>query len=285
MNDQGLGTRYDRILKWVAAPDNIARALENVLRKGGAPGLDGMSAPGLGAYLQTRGEEFRESLGSGSWRPGPLRKGRRLLLVPNYTDRLAFQALLQILEPLFERIFSDSNYRDASNLAGKEAREREYRRDCGYVLSPFPDKFVDMVDHQVLLRFIKKRVKDAKLLEMLGGILGNRLMEGEGLVSLERGIRQGWCLSALFCDIYLSEFDRRLEGEGCLFTRHKDSYRICLGSIGEARELYGKIAEYFQGELKVPVSAEKSLIEGPRGFVALRPGPPVIIYRKAEKAG
>jgi retron-type reverse transcriptase len=280
MNNQDLGTRYDRVLRWVAAPANISRALAAVLRRGGAPGLDGMSAAGLAAYLKTQGGEIRGSIGDGSWQPGPLRKGRHLLLVPNYIDRLVFQALLQVLEPLFEKTFSNGNCRDP---AQQEAREREFRRG-GYVLCPFLDRFVDAVDHQILLRFIKKRIKDPKLIVMLGRILGNSLLEEGQLVPLDRGIRQGGCLSALFCDIYLNEFDRKLESRAYRFTRCKDSYRIYLTGPGEAREVFDGSAEYFAGKLKIQVNEEKSRIEGPDGALPVRPEPPAALYPKALPA-
>jgi retron-type reverse transcriptase len=279
-----LGVRYDRILKWVAGPVNITLALKNVLCKDPAPGLDGVTGTELRAYLKTHGEEFRRSIGDGSWRPGPLRRGRHLLLVPGLADRLVFQALLQVLEPLFEESSSRFSYRGEQGQALRQVREREYREEgCGYILSPCLDKFVDTVDHQVLLKFIKKRIKDQKLLDMLGRILGNSLPE-EGVVALDRGIRQCGCLSALFCNIYLGEFARKLDAQERRFTRSADNYRICLKSAREARELFENSAGYFGGKLKLQVNREKSLLEGPEGEIPLKNVPTVVIYRKTSAA-
>jgi retron-type reverse transcriptase len=282
MNTRELGVRYDKILKWAAAQPNFSLAARNVILKnrGSAPGLDGMDPAGLETYIKTRGEELRASLAGGSWRPGPLRKGRHLLLVPNLTDRLVFQALLQVLEPLFEKTFSDFSYhRPGRTLEQARERERGYReRGYGYVLSPYLESFVDMADHRVLLKFVKKRIKDGKLLEMFGAILGNILVEEGGPRVLERGIRQGGCLSILFCNIYLSEHDRRLEEEGRPFTRYGDIYRICFKSAGEAEEELKRSSGYFGGKLKVPVNMERSVIEGPEGRVKAKTT--VVIYRK-----
>jgi retron-type reverse transcriptase len=268
MNPQELGIRYGRILRWAAAPANFSLACQNVLRKTGAPGPDGMSRAALEDYIKTRGEELRSALAEASWRPGPLRRGRHLLLVPSLPDRLIFQALLQVLEPLFEKTFSDCSYRRPGRTLA-EAREWEkiYRKGAyRYVLCPFLDRFVDLVDHRILLRFIRKRIKDPELMEMLAGILGNRLIEESGeQVNLERGIRQASCLSGLFCNIYLSELDRDLEGKGRRFTRYGDSYRICLESEAEAREEMGRMGVYVEGKLKLELNREKSLIEGPEG--------------------
>jgi retron-type reverse transcriptase len=284
MNVQELGLRYDKVLKWAAGTANFALAGRNVVRKniGSAPGLDGMDSAGLEAYIKTHGEELRASLADGSWRPSPLRRGRHLLLVPNLTDRLVLQALLQVLEPLFEKTFSDFSYhRPGKTPEQALEREREYRgRGYGYVLSPFLDRFVDMVDHRVLFKFVKKRIKDQKLLEMLGAILGNSLFEEGELRPLERGIRQAGCLSFLFCNIYLSEFDRRLEEQRCPFTRYGDRYRIYFKSPGEARELLKTSAGYFGGKLKVPVNEERTLLEGPEGTAAVKTKTTVVIYRK-----
>jgi retron-type reverse transcriptase len=279
MNTRELGVRYDKILKWAAGPVNFALAAKNVIRKDSAPGPDGMDPPGLEAYIKTRGEELRAALADGSWRPGPLRRGRHLLLVPNLTDRLVLQALLQVLEPLFEKTFSPSSYRRPGR-SPEQAREKEksYREEgYGYVLSPFLEGFVDTVDHRVLLKFVKKRIKDQKLLELLGAVLGNSLLEEGVPIPLERGIRQGSCLAGLFCNIYLSEFDRRLEEKGCRFTRYGDNYRICLKSAGEARELLEGSAGYFEEKLKLRVNREKSVIESPGGVTTGKAGTTVVI--------
>jgi retron-type reverse transcriptase len=239
-----------------------------------------MTREALEAFVKTRGEELRASLREGSWRPGPLRRGRHLLLVPSLPDRLAFQAILQVLEPLFDKTFSPSSYRRPGRTA-EEARERErVYREGGYryVLCPFLENFVDTVDHRVLLRLIKKAINDPKLGEMLLAILGNRL-EGEE-TKLERGIRQGSCLSALFCNIYLSGLDRELEGRGRRFTRYGDGYRICVGSEVEAREEMVKVAGYAEGKLRLEVNGERSVIEGPGGVVPVKGKATVVIYRK-----
>jgi retron-type reverse transcriptase len=282
MNPQEPGVRYGRILRWVADPANFSRACDQVLRK--APGMtkDPMSPAELAVFINTRGEALRAAVAAGSWRPGPLRRGRHLLLVPSLADRLVFQAFLQVLEPLFEKIFSGSSYlRPGRSLAEALEREKQYREGgYGYVLCPFLDSFVDLVDHPILLRFIKKLINDPKLMEMLGAILGNRLVEGGEAVILDRGIRQGSCLSALFCNIYLTGLDWELEREGYRFTRYGDRYRICLGSEGEARELIEKIGGYLGEKLKLEVNRERSLIEGPNGTVPVRSKAVVVIYRK-----
>jgi retron-type reverse transcriptase len=282
VNVQELGVRYEKVLKWAAGEANFALAGRNLIRKDSAPGPDGMDLAGLAAYIKNHGEELRAALASGSWRPGPLRRGRHLLLVPNLTDRLVLQALLQVLEPLFEKIFSDFSYRRPGRSL-EQAREREkgYREMAyNWVLSPFLDRFVDTVDHRILLRFVKKRIKDQKLLDLLGFVLGNRLLEEGEPVPLERGIRQAGCLSSLFCNIYLSEFDWRLEGQRYRFTRYGDSYRICVKSAAEARELLEESMEYFEEKLKLRVDREKSLIEGPDGARAAKAKTTVVIYRK-----
>jgi hypothetical protein len=282
MNPQEQGiVRYGRILRWVASPANFSLACDNALRK--AAGLKGepASRAELAAFINTRGEELRAALADGSWRPGPLRRSRHLLLVPTLTDRPAFHAFLQVLEPLFEKIFSPASYRrPGRTLAEALEREKQYRKEARYVLRPFLDRFVDLVDHPLLLRFIKKRINDPKLIEMLGAVLGNRIAEGGETVILDRGIRQAGSLSALFCNIYLNGLDRELEREEYRFTRYGDRYRICVGSPGEGRELLEKIGGYLEGKLRLELNRERSLLEGPEGTVPVRGKAVVVIYRK-----
>jgi RNA-directed DNA polymerase len=105
--------KNERTMEAVASAANLAQALLNVLRNKGASGVDGQTveavvekAPNLLPKLQT-------ALLQGTYRPGEIRRvwipkpggGQRGLGIPNVVDRWVQQAVLQILEPIFEPTF------------------------------------------------------------------------------------------------------------------------------------------------------------------------------------
>ena len=74
---------------------NLHKALAQVRRNKGAPGIDGMSVEQLGEHLKAHWPAIRAQLVKGSYRPQPVRRveipkpdGRtRLLGIPTVLDR------------------------------------------------------------------------------------------------------------------------------------------------------------------------------------------------------
>jgi retron-type reverse transcriptase len=81
-------------------------------------GVDGMTVKELEPYLMAHYRELIESLRGGWYKPAPVRRieipkpdgGKRLLGVPTVIDRMVQQAMVQVLQPEFEKTFSDSSY-------------------------------------------------------------------------------------------------------------------------------------------------------------------------------
>ena len=101
----------------VAEEANLLEALRKVCANKGSAGVDGMNVTELKAWMsqRTHRETLRERLISGTYEPAPVRgveipkpggKGVRQLGIPTVVDRLVQQALLQVLEPMFDPSFS-----------------------------------------------------------------------------------------------------------------------------------------------------------------------------------
>ncbi len=99
-----------RLLEEVASEANLALALINVVRNKGAPGIDGQTVEEAEAAAPKLLTRLRRALLEGRYRPGDVRRvfipkpggGQRGLGIPNVIDRIVQQAVLQVLEPVFE---------------------------------------------------------------------------------------------------------------------------------------------------------------------------------------
>src|SRR3982750_3244926 len=87
-----------------------------VQRNAGSPGLDGMTVEDLSAHLRVHWPRLREELLTGRYQPQPVKRvaipkrsgGERELGIPTVLDRFIQQALLGVLQPLFDPTFSDT---------------------------------------------------------------------------------------------------------------------------------------------------------------------------------
>jgi hypothetical protein len=140
--DNGDGRKPDgELLKGMLGIDNLFAACERVVRNGGAAGVDGMTVGELQPYLMAHYRELRESIEGGWYKTKPVRRveipkpdgGKRQLGVPTVIDRMVQQALVQVLQPVFEKTFSDSSYGFRPGRSAQQAigRARAYYEE-GY---------------------------------------------------------------------------------------------------------------------------------------------------------
>jgi RNA-directed DNA polymerase len=98
----------------VLSRDNLNRALKQVRRNKGAPGIDGMTVDELPDYLRQHWPEIRQQLLQQSYRPKPVRRvtipkangGSRPLGIPTVLDRFIQQAIAQVIQQDWEPRFT-----------------------------------------------------------------------------------------------------------------------------------------------------------------------------------
>jgi retron-type reverse transcriptase len=130
------GRKPDKsLLKQMLDVNNIMQAMERVIRNGGAAGVDGMTVQELQPWFMAHCPELYESIEGGWYKPKPVRRveipkpdgGIRLLGVPTVIDRMVQQAMVQVLQPIFEQTFSGLQFRfsaEAKCTAGDETSQR-----------------------------------------------------------------------------------------------------------------------------------------------------------------
>ena len=116
-----LGARVadaSRLLKAVASPANLATALLNVVRNKGAPGVGGRSAEEVLGSAQSLLPRLHRALLEETCQLGDIHRvgipkpggGQLDPGIPNVIDRWVQQAVLQVLEPIFEPTFHSSSH-------------------------------------------------------------------------------------------------------------------------------------------------------------------------------
>jgi len=112
----------------VVEHSNLRLAYRRVVANKGAPGIDDLTVDELGDWLGMHWPSVKAALLNGQYTPQAVRAvdipkpqgGNRTLGIPTALDRLIQQALLQVLQPVFEPEFSASSY---GFRPGKSAQE------------------------------------------------------------------------------------------------------------------------------------------------------------------
>lgn len=268
-------TETSRLMEEVLRRENLMRAHARVVQNGGAPGVDGMTVDELMPYCREHWARIREELLQSTYAPQPVRrvdipkpggKGTRTLGIPTVLDRLIQQALLQVLQPLFDPTFSDASFgfrpRRSTHDAVRRAREH-IAAGHRWVVDLDLEKFFDRVNHDVLMARVVRRVKDKRVLLLIRRYLQAGMMEG-GLTSPRtEGTPQGGPLSPLLSNILLDDLDRELERRGHRFARYADDCNVYVQSRPAGERVLTSLERFLAKRLRLRVNREKSAVARP----------------------
>lgn len=225
------------LLEKIISKENLNEAFIRVKKNKGSHGIDKMGVDELLPYLKRHGEELKQSIANGSYKPNPVRRveipkdnGKtRPLGIPTVVDRMIQQAISQVLTPIFEKKFSENSYGFRPNRSAHQAilKCKEYM-DEGYQWAVDIDleKYFDTVNHDKLIGLIYKEVKDIRVIGLIRRYLNSGVME-KGLTTVTtEGVPQGGNLSPLLSNIMLHELDTELERRGLKFCRYADDCNV-----------------------------------------------------------
>jgi RNA-directed DNA polymerase len=265
----------ERLMEEVCERENCLRAWRRVKANKGSPGMDGRSIQHFPEYLKQHWPKIREQLLSGKYKPQPVRRveipkpdgGVRKLGIPTVLDRLIQQAMLQVLQGRWDPTFSEHSYgfRPKRSAHMAVAKAQEYivsgRR---WVVDLDLEKFFDRVNHDRLMSAVGKRIRDQRVLRLIGAYLRAGVLEN-GLVSpTEEGTPQGGPLSPLLSNIVLDELDQELEKRRHCFVRYADDCNIYVRSRAAGKRVMASITGFLCQRLKLRVNAEKSAVARPQ---------------------
>lgn len=157
-------------------------------------------------------------------------KERLIYRLPYYPDRIVHHAIMNVMEPIWKSIFIKQTYSSIKDR-GIHACARDVRsaldnfpEETKYCLKLDIHKFYPSIDHEILKKIIRIKIKDNRLLKLLDDIIDSA-----------PGVPIGNYLSQFFANLYLAYFDHWVkETLRCKFYfRYADDIVI----LGEDKEL------------------------------------------------
>ena len=263
------------------------------------------------AHLEENLLELQRELESKTYRTGEYKKfivhepKKRLIMALKFRDRVVQWAVYRQLNPHLDRQYIDDSYACRAGKGTHAALDRlaywlkKTHRKPGkwYCLKMDISKYFYRVDHEVLIRILRSKIKDKDLLWLLEGIVNS---EGEAFgLPLDADIAQdpeaqrltdcgmpiGNLTSQMFANLYLNEIDQfvkhRLREH--YYVRYMDDMLILGSSKKRLREELRQIEGFLTTELKLQLNGKTSIRPVTCGieFVGYRNWP---THRKLRKA-
>jgi RNA-directed DNA polymerase len=174
------------------------------------------------------------------WIPKPGKTDKRPLGVPNIADRALQRSVSEVLSAIYEEDFLPCSFGGRAKLSAHHAlstlNEVISGKKVGWVLEADLENFFGSLDHGWLLQFVKHRVGDPRILNLIERWLRAGVMEDNKVQVSTTGSPQGSSVSVLLSNIYLHYvldlwFEKvvkpKLRGEVYL-VRYIDDFVVCF---------------------------------------------------------
>jgi group II intron reverse transcriptase/maturase len=257
----------------------LYKGFKKVKKAKGAAGIDKQSLSDYAENLSNNLDQLLSELKSKQYEPQPVKRveipkddgGVRLLGIPTVRDRVVQQVLNDILTPIFEEQFHPSSFGYRPNRSCHDAINKSTmfirRYGLEHVVDMDLSKCFDKLDHELILKSIRKRVSDSSVLKLIKQFLKSGVMVDGYWQETEIGSPQGGVISPLIANIYLDAFDQEMRKRNHRIVRYADDILIFCRSKAGAVNALEQATKILEIELKLTVNQTKSHIAHSRDGV------------------
>lgn len=207
-------------------------------------------------------EKLRCSLIEGCYKHGKYRQftiidpKERIISAAPFADRIVHHAIINVLEPIFERQFIFHTYACRSGKGTHAAARYAFKKakSCKYFLKLDVRKYFDSINHSILKNFLCRIIKDSRCLALLFGVIDTYCVNQNELnVSDKKGLPIGNLTSQFFANFYLSSLDHFVleQLKPCGYVRYMDDIVVFENSKDRLKSIFAGIQDFCLGNLKL----------------------------------
>ena len=235
--EQGVeGGKWFRLFDKVFSQRNLLAALQQVASKNGAAGVAHVSVTQFARALPESLWEVADQLKNGTYQPQSIRRVHipkpgtnetRPLGIPTVRDRMVQAAVVNVIEPIFERDFAEHSYGFRPGRGCKDALRRvDALLKAGhiYVVDADLKGYFDSIPHDRLMARLKEKIADGSVLSLIESFLKANILDGLEEWSPTTGAPQGAVLSPLLSNVYLDPLDHLMAQAGIEMVRYADDF-------------------------------------------------------------
>lgn len=264
--------KEQQVLERVYEPRRLLEAWRQVKENAGAAGIDQMSVRDFEKRKKELFPVIQQALKSGTYRFKPARRvlipkpgstKKRKLGIPVVMDRIVAQSIHAVFEEIFDPDFTAANFGFRRGKSQHQAIEHVRQRVVDgrhWCVSIDLENFFDEIPHDLILKLIRRRIADERLVTLVARALKAGVVVDGVLEKTTKGTPQGSPLSPMISNIVLNELDHELERRGLTYCRWADDFVILVRSERAARRVMAGIIRYLEETLGLPVNRQKSKV-------------------------
>jgi RNA-directed DNA polymerase len=265
------GEPWFRLYDKVFAERNLLAAYQQVAKNKGAPGVDHVTTEEFGRQMPENLWQLSDALKEDTYHPQAIRRVHipkagtnetRPLGIPTVRDRIVQAAVVNVIEPIFEKDFAEQSYGFRPKRGCQDALRRvDDLLKAGYVHVVDADLkgYFDSIPHAGLMNRLKTKIADGRVLSLIGSFLKAEILDGLTEWTPEAGAPQGAVLSPLLSNIYLDPLDHLLARSGYELVRYADDFVILCRSAAEAERAL-ELVQQWVGENGLTLHPTKTRI-------------------------
>ncbi|XBQ83598.1 group II intron reverse transcriptase/maturase [Candidatus Phytoplasma solani] len=184
----------------------------------GTPGIDNKTIDGINLGKL---ERYHKEYVNNCYNPNPVKRilipkdndKVRPLGIPTIKDRLIQKGLEQLLNPYFEKIFSEWSFGFRTKKSCHDAIKRVRQRFTGidYIIKIDLKGYFDTINHEILMRTLNQFIKKNKTLATIHKWLKAGFMKDGIKYESLSGSPQGGIISPLLANVYLHYIDLKMD--------------------------------------------------------------------------
>ncbi|MBN2374713.1 group II intron reverse transcriptase domain-containing protein [bacterium] len=218
--------------------------------------------------LETELLKLKDDLEKGAYSPARYRyfkifdpKERTISVAP-FRDRVAHHALIRVIEPLFDMSFIYDSYATRKGKGTHRAirRAQYFLRKNACFLKMDVAKYFDSIDQDILLAFLRRKIKDNHLLELMERIVRNS--DTSRGIKAGKGLPIGNLTSQFFANVYLDALDHFIKEKLDIkyYIRYMDDMVIFSDSKDYLKKVLNDVADYLADCLKLDLNPRSTFL-------------------------
>jgi RNA-directed DNA polymerase len=266
------GTKWFSLIDKVWHQRTLGLAWSKVLANAGSCGVDGITVGQFSKDSARRLLDLEEQLKEGRYQPKPAKRvwipklgssELRPLGIPTVTDRVVQAALKMVIEPIFESRFHPHSYGFRPGRGCKDALQAVDNLLAGnslHIVEVDIKGYFDAIDHGKLMKLLRERISDGRVLKLVEKFLKQGVLEGEDWAEGVAGTPQGGVISPLLANVYLDPLDWLMDGLGFDMVRYADDMVVLCQSRAEAEAALDRLRAWM-AEAGLTLHPEKTRLE------------------------